>query len=40
MADKNPYSTPSREQHGPATIKTWPAKVLPAPQPLPGQKKK
>jgi hypothetical protein len=40
MADKNPYSSPGREQHGPAQVKEWPAKVLPAPQPLPGQSTK
>jgi hypothetical protein len=26
-------------QHPIETVKVWPAKVLPAPQPLPGQKK-
>jgi hypothetical protein len=38
MADKNPYATPSREQHGPVKVKEWPAKVLPAPQPLSPKK--
>ena len=36
----SPYSTPNREQHGPVTVKQWPAKVLKAPQPVPGQSKK
>jgi hypothetical protein len=39
MPEKNPYTDSRREQHGPVTVKTWPAKVLPAPQPLPGKKK-
>lgn len=34
----SPYGSPAREQ--PVTIKEWPAKVLTAPTPTPGQKKK
>jgi hypothetical protein len=41
MPSKNDlYGGPRREQHGPITVKTWPAKVLKAPQPLPGQTSK
>jgi hypothetical protein len=39
MAEKNPYTDERRTQHGPVTVKTWPAKVFPAPQPLPSKKK-
>jgi hypothetical protein len=40
MASKHPYSNPGREAQPKPTFIEWPAKVIKAPTPLPGQKKK
>jgi hypothetical protein len=36
VADKNPYSSPAREQHPVEVTKVWPNQVTPSPTPLPG----